>query len=58
MMKITDRIKTQPNTATRVRRYNAVIRAIMDLYGVSQKEAQGPLHALDRRELYELAKAF
>lgn len=58
MTKITDRIKSQPNTAPRVRRYNACIRAIMDMYGVSQKDAQGPLHAWDRRELYELAQKF
>jgi hypothetical protein len=32
----------QPDTASRVRDYNAAIRAVMDVEGVNQKVAQGP----------------
>jgi hypothetical protein len=42
----------QPNTATRVRSYNAVIRYIMWLFDCSQIQAQSPRYALARRRLY------
>lgn len=58
MTKITDRIKEQPNTQPRVRRYNACIRALMDFHNCSQKAAQALKHSDARRELYELARVF